>query len=151
MDSRKRRIDVVAAGPFGLSLTTRLEAFPKIGQGAFLDHLSLGIGSDAAKVSFLLRAMGCSSGLIGNDLPSGPFGLFLLQQLRQMGIRSHIKLSNSSPIVDLAFCSHRGDRTWLAYHPSIDQGLKRADVRLLKTASLLYVDCYSNLLDWASG
>jgi sugar/nucleoside kinase (ribokinase family) len=151
MDLTKRRIDVVAAGPFGLSLTSYLEGFPKIGQGAFLDHLSFGIGSDAAKVAFLLRAMGCSSGLIGNDLPRGPLGLFLLQQLRHMGIRSHIKLSNSNPIVDLAFCTQRGGRTWLAYHPSIDRALKRANVRLLKTASVMYVDCYSNLLDWAHG
>lgn len=146
----QRYLDVVAVGPLQISITAELSRLPVPGEGAYLNDLEIGIGSDAPRVSFLLHSLGQSTGLIANNVSSSPFGIFLLKQLQSAHILNRLKSDASKATLDIGLCTPDGKRTWVAYHSDIANQLKRADTSLATRASVLYVDCYSPLATWAA-
>jgi sugar/nucleoside kinase (ribokinase family) len=139
-------LDVVCFGVLFPLHVAAIEEYPKADRGAEILSLVEFIGADASITSHTLDGLGCSVGLISNDIGNDPGGRELLDRLKRTDIVTTVTLLDD---VSTPFCltvvDRDGKRTWFTFLPSGAECLMNVDLSLVRQTDLLYVDVYPQI------
>jgi sugar/nucleoside kinase (ribokinase family) len=139
-------LDVVCCGVLFPLHVAAVEEYPKADSGTDILSLVEFIGADAPITSLILDGLGCSVGLISNDIGNDPGGRELLERLKRTDIVTTVTLLDD---VSTPFCltvvDQDGNRTWFTFLPSGAECLMNVDLGLVRQTDLFYVDVYPEI------
>lgn len=121
-----------------------VEQLPEHNTGALIKEVSEFVFDDAAIVACLLRQWDVPSGMIGTAVGDDTRGHNLAQQLKEWGVQGEVRFSKDikTPLeVDIS--DGTGARTYFWQREAhVLDTLDTADLALLQSAQMLYVDWY---------
>jgi sugar/nucleoside kinase (ribokinase family) len=136
-------LDVVCCGILFPLHVAAVEEYPKADSGTDILSLIEVIGADAPITSLTLDGLGCSVGLISNNIGKDPAGRDLLDRLKRTDIVTTVTLLDD---VSTPFCltvvDRDGNRTWFTFVSDSVESLLTADLSLVGQTDLFYVDVY---------
>lgn len=135
---------VVSFGMIVPASLLTVEEFPVLNTGVNFENIAEFISDDAAIVSTLLREWDISAGLIGTTLGNDSRGLRTIAHLEELGVQGHHRVSSELHTPHEFIISDRtGNRTYFwRREAEILATLDSADLSMIRTAKLLYVDWY---------
>lgn len=121
-----------------------VEQLPQHNTGAIVKDVNEFVFDDAAIIACLLRQWDVSTGMIGTSVGDDPRGHELARQLDEWGVRANVRFTKEFKTpheVDIS--DKTGARTYFWQRtPQILNTLDTADLSLLESARILYVDWY---------
>lgn len=121
-----------------------VEQLPEHNTGAIVKDVNEFVFDDAAIVACLLRQWDVSTGMIGTSVGDDPRGHELARQLVEWGVQTNVRFTKEFKTpheVDIS--DKTGARTYFWQRtPEILNTLDTADLSLLESARVLYVDWY---------
>ncbi len=121
-----------------------VEQLPKHNTGALVKEVSEFVFDDAAIIACLLRQWDVPAAMIGTAVGDDPRGHMLAQQLETWGVQGQVRHSREVRTpweVDVS--DETGARTYFwERSPLVLNTLDTADLSLIKSAGILYVDWY---------
>jgi sugar/nucleoside kinase (ribokinase family) len=123
-----------------------VEEYPRANSGAIILSLIELIGGDGAIICLALDRLGCSVGLISNDVGNDPDGRELLDRLKRTDVVTTATLLDgvSTPF-GLIVVDREGNRTWFAFPSNAGESLLAVDLGLVRQTDILYVDLYPEI------
>lgn len=121
-----------------------LDRLPKLNTGAIVHEVSDYVYDDAAIIACNLSQWGVSSGMIGTAVGNDMLGRFVADRLDRLGVQGEVRVTDryKTPL-EVNVSDKKGARTYFWQRsPEILSTLDEADLSLIKTAKLLYVDWY---------
>ncbi|HEU5407568.1 MAG TPA: carbohydrate kinase family protein [Nitrospira sp.] len=140
-------IDLCSFGFISHLRIMQVDRYPRPNSGSLVFNSFETVSADAPIVALLAAHLGLSASLICNDVGSDPMGLQLRQILKRFAIDTCLTIREGDPTpMTIGVCDQNENRTWFAYLPEVVDSLSRADLTMMRSARLIYVDCYA-LLD----
>lgn len=121
-----------------------LDRLPKLNTGAVVHQVSDYVYDDAAIIACNLSQWGVSSGMIGTSVGDDLLGKYVADKLKELGVQGSVRVTDKykTPL-EVNVSDKKGARTYFWQRSKeILETLDTADLSLIKTAKLLYVDWY---------
>lgn len=121
-----------------------LDRLPKLNTGAIVHHVSDYVYDDAAIIACNLSQWGVPAGMIGTSVGDDLLGQYVADKLKELGVQGKVRVTNEykTPL-EVNVSDKKGARTYFWQRSKeILSTLDTADLSLIRTAKLLYVDWY---------
>lgn len=121
-----------------------LDKLPKLNTGAVVHEVSDYVYDDAAIIACNLSQWGVSAAMIGTAVGKDLLGKFVADKLNDLGVQGEVRVTDKykTPL-EVNVSDKKGARTYFWQRSNeILSTLDTADLSLVKTAKLLYVDWY---------
>lgn len=121
-----------------------LDSLPKLNTGAIVHQVSDYVYDDAAIIACNLSQWGISSGMIGTAVGKDLLGKYVADKLKELGVQGEVRFTDDykTPL-EVNVSDKKGARTYFWQRSKqILSTLDTADLSLIRTANLLYVDWY---------
>lgn len=121
-----------------------LDKLPKHNTGAIVHQVSEYVYDDAAIIACNLRQWGISTGMIGTAVGDDLLGHHIADTMNNLGVQGRVRFTNQykTPL-EVNVSDRTGARTYFWQRsPEILSTLDTADLSMLKSAKLIYVDWY---------
>jgi sugar/nucleoside kinase (ribokinase family) len=121
-----------------------LDQLPKLNTGAIVHQVSDYVYDDAAIIACNLSQWGVPSGMIGTAVGKDLLGTYVSDKLKELGVRGEVRVTEKykTPL-EVNVSDKKGARTYFWQRSKeILNTLDTADLSLIQTAKLLYVDWY---------
>ncbi|HXF85183.1 MAG TPA: PfkB family carbohydrate kinase [Anaerolineales bacterium] len=121
-----------------------LDKLPKVNTGAIVHEVSDYVYDDAAIIACNLSQWGVPSAMIGTAVGKDLLGKYVADKLKALGVQGEVRFTDryKTPL-EVNLSDRKGARTYFWQRSKeILETLDTADLSLIKTAKLLYVDWY---------
>lgn len=121
-----------------------LDQLPKLNTGAVVHQVSDYVYDDAAIIACNLSQWGVPSGMIGTSVGNDMLGRYVAEKLKQLGVKGEVRVTDKykTPL-EVNVSDKKGARTYFWQRSKeILSTLDTADLSLIQTSKLLYVDWY---------
>lgn len=144
MSKPSRFPSVVGFGMLTPVYIMTLDKLPKQNTGAMVNQVTEYVYDDAAIIACNLSQWGVSAGLIGTAVGDDLLGHHVADTLKAMGVRGRVRFTKkyNTPL-EVNVCDKNGARTYFWQRSEqILSTLDSADLSLIRTSKLVYVDWY---------
>lgn len=137
--------DLACFGYLAYAQVTTVAAYPAANTGAQVSQVFPSLAGDAPIAALTARMLGSTAHLVSNRVSLDPAGQAVLDMLDTAGVTHQAVPSSATglgtPQLTIV-TDEAGTRTWFAWLGNAVDQLATADLTLLRTARLAYIDCY---------
>ena len=143
----KKKLPLPAYVGFGMLTPVyimSLDQLPKLNTGAIVHQVSDYVYDDSAIIACNLSQWGVPSAMIGTAVGKDLLGRFVSDKLKEVGVQGEVRVTDKykTPL-EVNVSDKKGARTYFWQRSEeILSTLDTADLSLIKTSKLLYVDWY---------
>ena len=138
--------EAVSFGTIASGTVVVIDEMPKINTGVAPKQIGECLADDATVAAVMLTEWGASAGLIGTKIARDEAGRRIVRRLKELGVRGSFRMTSKfkSPF-SLTMADKAGNRTYFWERPrEILETLDEADLSMIRTAKLLYLDWYNH-------
>ncbi len=139
-------IDLACFGYISAASTLHVDRYPRPDSVARVYQIVPTVAADAPIVSLLSARLGMTCALIANNVGSDSDGNQLVQLLIRQGVQVNIKPCEGLVTPQMiVVCDTQGTKTIFTCMPRVVEQLLIADLGMLDTSRLVYVDFYTEI------
>lgn len=139
-------LDLTSFGYISVAYILQVEQCPNPNSVAIVSHITPTIAADAPIVSLIFAHLGMRSGLITNNIGDDENGKNLIQLLSNHNVQVEIETSGDLTTPQMFdVCDPDGNRILLSFIPNVVDQLLIANLNLLDSSRLAYIDLYTEI------
>ena len=137
-------VDLSCFGFLSSLQVMQIDSFPRANAGVLVSDMFGIVTPDAPILALLASSLGLKVGLVSNNVGMDAKGREITRLLAEYGIQSTVASHQECKTPQTVVLWDRtGGRTWFSYLPNVLDGLSSADLSLMGSCKLAYVDLYA--------